>query len=229
MIWIIISATAAALLSVWLGYKRLVHIHTLTVKKLLGFGVVLMAVFLVLQVLHENGLFPEAVAGASMAGMYASVAGFFLGGAIANYSLKLEAGTVEYVHRTFWIETLPLLLAIGVILFGVKRINLFSELPVTPIRLTSGLSLVFVGIWGWTIRVVPEFRSKGIIILDRFVDWKNFISYRWHTEESLEIEYEFEEKIHLFVTKIPLEDQVEVEQLLKEKMLSKLEEDEEKS
>ncbi|GAB5408957.1 MAG: hypothetical protein BalsKO_13220 [Balneolaceae bacterium] len=165
----------------------------------------------------------EAVAGAIITNIYASIFGFFSGSAIDQYATRVKSGSVLYCNRTFISEYLPVIVALVMILFGVYRSALFSDAAVTPIRITSGLSLLSIGIWGITLRPVPEFRTKGIVLLDSIVDWKHMLSYNWYTEEILEIEYTQDDSIRSFKTLIPPEDQLEVERLLSKKMREKLE------
>lgn len=132
---------------------------------------------------------------------------------------------VLYCHRTFVSEYIPVIIAIVLVLLGIQRSAIFSDLAITPIRISSGLSFLGFGIWGITLRLVPEFRTKGIVLLDSVIEWDNLLSYEWYTEEIIEIEYNQDNAIRSFKTLIPPDDQLEVERLLSKKMREKLEED----
>lgn len=226
MLWIVVSAFIIALLSIWGGYKRLLYLDKITPRNL---SITLMAIlflFLILQWMHRVGYFPEAVAGAMMANAYASAFGFFLGAAIQQFIQKKDAGDIIYVNRSFWTDILPNIIAIGIILFGIQRTAVFSDLPITPIRVTSGLSIIAIGAYSFTIRLVPEIRAKGLILLDRKISWDDFFTYSWFSEGVIEIEFKLDEHIKSFKTLIPDEDQLFVEKILSEKIAEKLEDDE---
>ncbi|MEX2362549.1 MAG: hypothetical protein WD597_02950, partial [Balneolaceae bacterium] len=200
MLWIIVSAFIVAFLSLLLGYKHLLHLDQVTPRNLAVSLIAIAIVFLFLQWLHRAGWFPEAVAGATMANIYASIFGFFTGAAIQQYLQKIKSGDILYVNRSFWTDIIPYVIAIGLILFGIQRTSLLSELPFTPIRVTSGLSIIAVGVYSFTIRLIPEFRKEGFILLDRFIDWDNFITYSWFSENVIEIEYKKDETLKSFKT-----------------------------
>ncbi len=225
MIWILISAILTSGLSFWLGYRRLFFLFQITLRKLLFFVLLSLSVYSLLLYLFKIELLSEAVAGAIITNVYASIFGFFLGSSFNQYKTRVHSGEVLYCNRTFISEYMPVIVALGMILFGIYRSAFFSDLPVTPIRLSSGLSLLGIGIWGITLRPVPEFRLRGIVLLDSIVDWKDMLSYQWYTEEILEIEYTQDDSIRSFKTLIPPEDQLKVERLLSKKMIEKLEED----
>lgn len=224
MIWILISSIFTSSLSFWFGYKRLFFLYQITLRKFLLFLVISLLVYSLLLFLFKIEILSEAVAGATITNVYASIFGFFTGSSINQYSTRTKSGTVLYCNRTFVSEYLPVIIALGMILFGVYRSAIFSDLVVTPIRVSSGLSLLAIGLWGITLRPVPEFRAKGIVVLDSLVKWDKMLSYQWYTEEILEIEYTQDDSIRSFKTLIPPEDQLEVERLLGKKMREKLEE-----
>lgn len=225
MIWIYVSTFIVALISTWLGYKRWLYWDQINLRNSLITAMVLMGVFMILQWLHWAGYFPEAVAGAFMANMYASLFGFFTGAAIQQYLQKVNSGKVLYVNRSFWTDILPGILALALILFGIQRTSLFSDVPLTPIRLSSGLSIMAVGFYSLTIRLVPEFREKAWILIDRKISWKTILSYSWYAEGVLEIEYKLNGKIRTFKTMISPEDEQTIEHLLSRKIAEKLEEE----
>ncbi len=66
---------------------------------------------------------------------------------------------------------------------------------------------------------MPEFRRKGILILDQFVPWQNVVAYRWESENVLLIDYyNSEDELTDFTTFIPPEDQLIIERLLGKKL-----------
>jgi uncharacterized UPF0160 family protein len=66
---------------------------------------------------------------------------------------------------------------------------------------------------------VPEFRQKGILILDQFVPWRNIVSYRWESENVLQIDYyTSDNQLTDFTTYIPQEDRLIIEHLLHKKL-----------
>ncbi|MFD2532392.1 hypothetical protein [Gracilimonas halophila] len=226
MLWIIVSAFIVATLSIYLGFKRLLYIDRVTPRRLSLTLLGIVFLFLILQWMHRIGYFPEAIAGAVMANVYASLFGFFLGAAIQQFQQKRDFGEIIYVNRSFWTDIFPNLVALGIILFGIQRTAVLSDLPLTPIRVTSGLSIIAVGAYSFTIRLVPEIREKGLVLLDRKISWENFFTYSWFSEGIIEIEYKLNDSIRSFKTMIPDEDELFVEKILSEKIAEKLEKDE---
>lgn len=226
MIWIVVSAIVVALISSWLGYTRLFYLDQLTPRNTSFTLVGVLTLFLILQWMHGFGYFPEAVAGAVMANAYSSVFGFFMGAAVQQYQQKTSCEEIIYVNRSFWTDIFPSLVTIAIILFGIQRTSLFSELPFTPIRVSSGLSIIAIGAYSFTIRLVPELRKKGLILLDRMISWDHFFSYSWFSEGVIEIEYKLNDEIRSFKTMIPNEDHLLVEQILAEKIAEKLDKEE---
>ncbi len=224
MIWILISAILSSSLSFWLGYRRLFFLYQITLRKLLFAILLALSTYSLLLLLFKIEVLSEAVAGAIITNVYASIFGFFSGSCIDQYKTRVNSGEILYCNRSFISDYMPVIIALGMVLFGIYRSAFFSDLPVTPIRLSSGLSLLGIGIWGITLRPVPEFRVRGIVLLDSVVDWKDMLSYQWYTEEILEIEYNQDDSIRSFKTLIPPEDQLKVERLLSKKMIEKLEE-----
>ncbi len=226
MIWIVVSAFVVASISIWLGYKRLLFIDQITLR---NFSITLLSVLIILvglEWLHLIGYFPEPIAGAVMANVYASLFGFFSGAAFQQFQQKSKAGDILYVNRSFWTDIFPNLVALGLILFGIQRTSLFSNLPFTPIRVTSGLSIMAVGAYSFTVRLIPEIRSKGLILLDRKISWDDFFTYSWFSEGVIEIEYKLKNKIKSFKTMIPPEDEIFIEKSLAEKIAEKMDKDE---
>ena len=224
MIWIIASTLLTALMSLWLGFKRLIYIHNLTLRNVLVLITIGILVYSIMLYLFKIELLSEAVSGAIISNVYASIFGFFAGAAFNQYQLRTNSGKVVYVHRSFVSEYLPVIIALALILFSLYRSGLLTDLAITPVRVTSGLSFLGVGLWGITLRPVPEFREQGIILLDTCIDWDELVAYQWYSEVVLEIEYKPEDSIKHFKTLIPPEDRYEVEQLLSKKMRKKVEE-----
>lgn len=223
MIWIIISAIISSLASLWLGYKRLVYLYQITGRRFLGTSLLALSIYSFLLFLFKIEILSEAVAGAIITNVYASIFGFFTGSAFNQFKIRKQTGNIIYSHRSFISEHLPVIIALSLVLFGVYRTALFSELAVTPIRVSSGLSLLSVGLWGITLRLVPEFRAKGIILLDVIITWDKVLSYRWFGEEIIEIEYEQDDSIRQFKTLVPTDERTDVEKLLSQKMREKME------
>ena len=226
MLWIVVSTFIVSVISIYLGHSRLLYVDQVTVRRLSISLLAVLILFLILQWLHRIGYFPEAAAGFTMANVYASLFGFFTGAAIQQFNEKRESGKIIYVNRSFWTDIFPNVIVLGVILFGIQRTSILSDLPVTPIRVTSGLSIIAVGLYGLTIRLVPEFRDKGLILLDRKINWDDFISYSWFSEGIIEIEYKHNEVIKSFKTMVPEEDELFIEKTLFKKIAEKLENDE---
>ncbi|MDZ7694154.1 MAG: DUF5673 domain-containing protein [Balneolaceae bacterium] len=148
-------------------------------------------------------------------GLYTLATGFFIGNGAKLITKKQRAGNIEYMHRSFWIDVAPNLIAALLVAYGIYRTGILTFGPFTGIGVSSGLSLIGFGFFGWTVRIVPEFRERGILILDQFIEWKRVLAYEWISEEVMTIDYMGEkDKICEFNTSIPTEDRKIVEQLL---------------
>lgn len=183
----------------------------------------ILLVFTCLVVLYSLGWFPQNVAATFMMGIYTMITGFFLGYTTRLWKLKTRGGKIFYQYRSFWIDHAPNFLAIILILFGLYRTSLITDQAVTGIRLTSGISLMSFGFFSWFFKVVPEYRSKGVLLLDRLIDWEKVISWNWISDSALSIEYiagenDQNQRIREFATYIPLDEKKEIENLLKLKM-----------
>ncbi|MFU8811391.1 MAG: hypothetical protein ACNA78_00410 [Balneolaceae bacterium] len=206
-----------------LGGRFRIHKLSLSVSQFAAWILGLMVVFTVMMLFTRLGWLPDWLSAIAIAQLYALAGGFFLGVAGHMIRFKVDRGNVLYQHRGFLIDHLPHFLAIGLILFGLYRTSLLSDLPVTPIRLTSGLSLMMLGVAGFTLKPVPEFRSGAILFLDEEIPWKRVISWAWTEEEVLQIEYirpaesGLPEILHLQTT-IPEQDRKQVELILQSKM-----------
>lgn len=175
------------------------------------------------MIAYVVGFFPQSVAAPFMMTLYSLIAGFFVGYAIRLYKLRSKSGNILYQNRSFWIDHAPNFLAIILILYGIYRTSILSDFPVTGIRLTSGISLISFGLFSWTLKAVPEFRSKGILLLDQFIHWKEVLSWKWQNESVIVIEFfkkenQSDEQIKFFATSIPEDERKELEVVLKSKM-----------
>lgn len=222
--WIItLVITILGLITIFAGYQSWFHLDRLSRENVLNGSLIILLVFTVLMVAYVLGLFPQSVAAPFMMGLYSIIAGFFLGYGMRLINMRSVTGNILYQQRSFWIDHAPNLLAILLVVYGIFRTGLLTDQPMTGIRVTSGISLVCFGFFTWTLKAVPEFRSDGVILLDRIIDWKHIISWSWRSESILAIEYIIEEKkeeerLRQFVTSIPPEDRKEVETILKSKM-----------
>lgn len=205
--------------SLWIGYKRLIQLQDLNQQRLIN-GFIAAMILLTLTTLGQGlEIISEEIAAGFTMFLYASVSGFFCGFAGKMMMLRQEMKSTEYVYRSFWTEAAPNVIAILIIALGIYRTGLFTFGPYTGIGITSGLSLLGFGFFGLTLRIVPEFRRKGILILDQFVPWKNIVSYRWDSENVLQIDYyTSDNKLTDFTTYIPNEDQLLIERLLGKKL-----------
>jgi hypothetical protein len=225
MIWTIITAVLVFLSSIWLGNKRWIKLEQITGRRFLLTGTLCLILFLALRFLNDIGYFPEELAAGFMANSYSSIAGFFIGAASDQYKMKKDLGRIEYVNTAFISDLLPNLIALTLIILGIARTSIFDQLPISPIRMASGLSLISIGLYAVTLRITPELRKKGFVILDREIPWKDLISYNWYQEEVIELEFKYNETIRIHRSVVTPEDEKKVEQILAKKMISKLEKD----
>ncbi|WP_340103742.1 hypothetical protein [Rhodohalobacter sp. 8-1] len=222
--WIyIIFLSALFIGGLYTGERPFFQLRKLTTSMVLNISLVVLVFFTALMIAFIVGVFPQSIAAPMMAGLYILLAGFFAGYAFRLYKLRSDSGTILYQNRSFWIDHAPNLLAIGLIVYGIYRTSVLTDLPITGIRFSSGMSLISFGILGWTLKVVPEFRSSGILFLDQFIPWKKVLSWRWHTDDVVLVEYiqseeKNEDRIKQFVTAIPPDEKKEIELVLKSKM-----------
>jgi len=217
--WILSLFLAAVFLGgIFTGNHSYFTIDKLSRQLVLNTGLIVLAVFAALLLLHNIGYFPQWLAAPIMMAIYSFAGGFLAGFSIRQYQKKKKAGEILYQHRSFWVDHAPSLLAIALILFGIYRTAILTDLSITGIRVTSGVSLICFGVFTWTIKAVPEFRKYGIILFDRLITWEDIISWHWHSEEIIAIEYmignDVDEVIHEFLTSIPPEDKKEIERIL---------------
>ncbi len=222
--WIInLFLICSIILGTYLGYKPLFKLERLNKFVVLNTMLITLAVFTLLMILYVFGFFPQAVAAPFMMTIYATLAGFFTGYASRLIRMRKDGGQLLYQYRSFWIDHAPNLLAIVLILFGLYRTAILTDQAVTGLRVTSGLSLIGFGLLVWTLKVVPEFRSGGILLLDRFITWDEMLAWRWVSEKVIGIEYMAEsgkkgERIREFLTAIPEEEKKELERILSDKI-----------
>jgi hypothetical protein len=213
----------SAIFGAYAGFRNWFRFDQLTKTNVLNATLFILIVFTALMIMYILGFFPQVVAAPFMMTVYSVVTGFFAGFANRLLSYRRKAGTILYQYRSFWIDHAPNLLAIVLILYGLYRTSILTDLPVTGIRVTSGISLMSFGFFTWTLKVVPEFRSKGVLFLDRFIHWKEIIAWSWQSETSIGIEFldmdkNKGERIKEFYTSIPEEEKKEIELVLKSKM-----------
>lgn len=204
--------------SLWAGYRQLLQLEQLNQRMLRNLLIGALLLLGLMLVGYWSNLLTQPVAAQITMGFYSIAAGFFFGYGSRMFLKHRKAGSVLYVHRSFWSDVAPNLLAIILVLFGIYRTGLLSDASFTGIGITSGISLVGFGFFGWTVRIVPEFREKGVFILDKLVEWKDIVSYKWISEEVLEIDYLNDKSVSYFSTYIPPEDQLAIERILGQKI-----------
>lgn len=222
--WIyIIFLSALFIGGLFAGERPFFQLRKLTPSIVLNMALAILILFTVLMVAFIIGIFPQSIAAPMMAGLYIALAGFFAGYAIRLYKIRSDGGSILYQNRSFWVDHAPNLLAVGLIIYGIYRTSVLNDLPITGIRFSSGMSLICFGVLGWTIKVVPEFRSNGILFLDQFIPWKRVLSWRWHTDDVVLVEYivsdkQTEGRIKQFVTSVPPDEKKEIEMVLASKL-----------
>ncbi|MGM0459659.1 MAG: hypothetical protein ACQERO_09950 [Bacteroidota bacterium] len=222
--WIyIIFLSALFVAGLILGERPLFELRKLTPSLVLNIALGTLVLFTALMVAFIVGILPQSVAAPLMAGLYITLAGFFAGYAYRLYQTRSDGGAILYQNRSFWIDHAPNLLAAGLIVYGIYRTAVLSDLPITGIRFSSGMSLICFGLLAWTLKVVPEFRSNGILFLDQFIPWKRVLSWRWHTDDVVLVEYipagtDGENRIKQFVTSVPPDERKEIETILASKL-----------
>lgn len=219
MLLTVIFLVAIGIATLWAGYRHVLRLEHLNRKRVANLLLATLGLLTLMSAAHWIGLISQALAARVTMGLYTGAAGFFTGYGIRLIRLHTSSGDVLYMNRSFWIDVAPNLIATGLFVFGVYRTGLLSWGPFTGIGITSGLSLMGFAFFGWTVRIVPEFRVRGILLLDQFVPWKNIVSYSWAGEESIRIDYMTPgNTIREFTTHIPPGDNLKVERLLEEKM-----------
>lgn len=223
MIWIIISSVLVFILSIWIGKKRPLKLYQITARGFFLFIIGASFTLLIMRIVNDLGFISDHIAAAIMTNTYSCIGGILFGAAYDIYSLKQQAGKLEYSNKNLVTDIIPSLLAVTLLILSFARTGIFNELPITPIRVSSAISILSLGVLIITLSVVPEFKKKGILIIDQMIEWKALTSYKWVSEETIEIEYEMNDTIKVYQTIIPTSDQVRVEKLLNGKMMEKLE------
>jgi hypothetical protein len=218
--YLIVALLALAfLLSFWMGYRRILRLQHLNQRRVINGFIGAMILLIAITAGQWFELISQHIAAHFTMFLYCLVAGFFSGFAVKMMSLKQLAKETKYVYRSFWTDAAPNIIALLIIVFGIYRTGILYFGPYTGIGITSGLSLLGFGFWGLTLKIVPEFRDKGILILDQYVNWEKVVAYRWESENVLLIEYyTTAEKLTDFTTYIPPEDELQIERLLAKKL-----------
>ena len=203
----------------WVGYQRMIRLQHLTQQRIINGFIGAMVILCLLAVAQWLQLISQDISAKFTMFMYSAVSGFFFGFALKMMQLRQQLKASEYVYRSFWTEAAPNIIALLIIAFGMYRTGLLTFGPYSGVGITSGLSLLGFGFLGLTVKIVPEFRRKGILILDQYVDWKKVVAYSWEREDVLQIDYYTEGgELTDFSTYIPPEDQLIVERLLGKKL-----------
>jgi GNAT superfamily N-acetyltransferase len=204
---------------VYLGYRRTLRLDHLNRTRVLNALLAAVIIITILSLGHWFGFFSQSLATKIIMGAYSLATGFFLGYGSRLIILRRKNGDLEYMYRSFWTDIAPNLIFIALFAFGLFRTGLFRFTYFSGIEITSGCSLLAFSFLGWTVRIVPEFRGKGILLLDQFIEWKKVVAYRWIGEETLQIDYYTDsEEISEFKTYIPSEDELFIERLLGKKL-----------
>lgn len=219
MVLFILLLSVLLLASGYAGYRQVVRLEHLNRERFINGLLIAFIVLTVMSVIHWLGLLSQLVAARITMSAYTIAGGFFAGYSFKLLKLRSKAGDLEYMYRSFWTDVAPNLIAIGLFVFGIYRTGLLEWTYFTGIGITSGISLIGFSFLGWTIHVVPEFRFKGILVLDQYIKWKNIVAYRWVDENTMQIDYMTEaQQISEFKTFIPSEDQLIIERLLGRKL-----------
>lgn len=219
MLWLIIILTVCFAVSSWAGYKQFFTLEILNQRLVINSFLLLMGILTVMTMLHWSGIITQQLASGLTMAVYSAAAGFFTGYGIKLIKVRREAGDITYMYRSFWTDVAPNLIAILLVAFGLYRTGVIPFGPFTGLGITSGISLIAFGFWGYTVRVVPEFRKNGLLFLDQYVPWERLVTYQWIEEETIEIDYLTSgDKLTSFSTFIPDEDRLLIERELGKKM-----------
>ena len=221
ILYLFLAVVAAA--GFYAGREPYIQIEMLSGRKVLHAALSIILLFALLFTAYSIGWFPQEIAAPFMMILYSIAAGFFAGYALRLFTARSNAGSILYQNRSFLVDHAPNFFAIALILYGIYRSSVLTDLPITGIRITSGLSIITFGIFGLTLKVVPEFRTKGIMFLDRMIHWKQLLSWKWISEEVLSVDYfertsKKEISIKSLVTSVPPEDRKQAEAILKMKL-----------
>lgn len=216
---LIIVLSAVFLVGFSIGFLEIVHIGKLSQRNVLWGLALLLLLLAILGVLFGLDIITHTIASQISMILYVIISGFFMGGGTLNLKKRLNAGFLEYANRSFMSDALPNIISTLFVAYGLYKTNLLTPLPLTGITITSGLSLIMLGFYGFTLRIVPEMRDEGILLLDRFIPWKRVLSFEWQYEQILDIDYVLPDKhISEFRTLVPLDDRKYVENLLNRKI-----------
>lgn len=218
MILVALILTVIFTLSGWVGFRRIFRLDQLNQRRVINSFLVIMGILTLMTIANWLGFFTQQIAAHITMGFYIIAGGFFFGYGSKLITLRRNSGNIEYMYRSFWTDIAPNLIAVLLVAFGLYRTGIITLGPFTGIGITSGISLVAFGYWGWTIPVVPEFRDKGLLFLDQYIAWGQLVAYQWVAEETLEVDYMTEdESLTSFRTYIPSEDKSIVERVLNRK------------
>lgn len=202
-----------------IGFRQMLRLEHLNEARVANGVLVAVIILTIMSFAHLSGFFSQSVAAKVTMSLYTIAGGFFIGYGIKLISIRQKAGDIEYMHRSFWTDVAPNIIAIALFVFGIYRTGVLQWEYFTGIGITSGLSLIGFGFWGWTIRIVPEFRDEGVLVLDKMIKWKKIVAYRWESENTFLIEYLNQQKnISEYKTFIPSEDELIIEKLLSRKI-----------
>lgn len=219
MYWLAAILGLAFALCFWVGFQRMIRLQHLTQQRIVNGFIGAMVILSLMAVGQWLQLISQDISVKFTMLMYSAVSGFFFGFGVKMIALRKQLKASEYVHRSFWTEAAPTIIALLIITFGIYRTGLLTFGPYTGVGITSGLSLLGFGFLGLTVKIVPEFRFKGILILDQYVNWEKVVAYSWEREEVLRIDYYTESgELTDFSTYIPPDDQLIVERLLGKKL-----------
>ena len=219
MYWLVAILGLAFALCFWVGFQRMIRLQNLTQQRIINGFIGAMVILSLMAVGQWLQLISQDISVKFTMLMYSAVSGFFFGFGVKMLALRKQLRDSEYIYRSFWTEAAPTIIALLIITFGMYRTGLLTFGPYTGVGVTSGLSLLGFGFLGLTVKIVPEFRRKGILILDQHVDWKKVVAYSWEREEVLRIDYYTESgELTDFSTYIPPDDQLIVERLLGKKL-----------
>lgn len=219
MNWFIVVLSALFIAAGLAGYYRVIQIIHLNRKRVFGGFLILLFVLTLMTAASWFGIFTQNVAIRVTMAMYTIAAGFFVGYSAKMVQLRRKSSQLEYMYRSTWIDVAPNLVAVALFVFGIFRTGIITGGPFTGIGITSGISLISFALLGWTVHIIPEFRHKGILLLDQYIKWKKVVTFDWVSENTLRVEYVVQNgKLSEFRTYIPDEDKSIIERILREKI-----------
>ncbi len=214
-----IILTLLAVAGLLVGYRRWISFKKLNKERALLIFIGIAFIMVLTGILSLFHIISRTTAELTTTALYLLFAGYFLGSTLKLLQFARTAGAVEYRQSSPFIRHLLNLLALTIMFYGVYRTHLLSSQPPNLMSWSSGISLVSFGLYGWRLRLIPEFRNKGLLILDQLIPWQQMIGYQWYTEETLQIDYRrSDDHISDIKTGIPPRDQLSIERLLRTKM-----------